>query len=203
MMCMLVFFFLMIRRPPRSTQSRSSAASDVYKRQAGNIVKDGSNNIRIGWFGKQFNGCVDISTTTEERFQIQNTSVGMWPAKIGKLAMRKINHEERKVDCIGDGSLFDGHEVLHAPELFSVAEVELDLEAQAIVVNQGIVCEFEITAEKHRMCADATLQIGFDQDHDCLLYTSDAADDLLCVDLGGPRIIKKKNKNKRNFITNQ
>src|SRR5450756_1357139 len=25
----------MIRRPPRSTQSRSSAASDVYKRQAG------------------------------------------------------------------------------------------------------------------------------------------------------------------------
>ena len=30
----------------------------------------------------------------------------------------------------------------------------------------------------------------------CLLYTSDAADDLLCVDLGGRRIIKKKNKHK-------
>ena len=27
----------------------------------------------------------------------------------------------------------------------------------------------------------------------CLLYTSDAADDLLCVDLGGRRIIKQKN----------
>ena len=26
----------------------------------------------------------------------------------------------------------------------------------------------------------------------CLLYTSDAADDLLCVDVGGRRIIKKK-----------
>ncbi len=26
----------------------------------------------------------------------------------------------------------------------------------------------------------------------CLLYTSDAADDLLCADLGGRRIIKKK-----------
>ena len=26
----------------------------------------------------------------------------------------------------------------------------------------------------------------------CLLYTSDAADDLLCVDLGGRRSIKKK-----------
>ena len=29
----MLSFFLMIRRPPRSTQSRSSAASDVYKRQ--------------------------------------------------------------------------------------------------------------------------------------------------------------------------
>ena len=32
----------------------------------------------------------------------------------------------------------------------------------------------------------------------CLLYTSDAADDLLCVDLGGRRIIKKKNNKKQN-----
>ena len=31
----------------------------------------------------------------------------------------------------------------------------------------------------------------------CLLYTSDAADDLLCVDLGGRRILQKKNPNKR------
>ena len=31
-----------------------------------------------------------------------------------------------------------------------------------------------------------------DCDKACLLYTSDAADDLLCVDLGGRRIIKKK-----------
>ena len=29
----------------------------------------------------------------------------------------------------------------------------------------------------------------------CLLYTSDAADDLPCVDLGGRRVIKKKNNN--------
>ena len=31
----------------------------------------------------------------------------------------------------------------------------------------------------------------------CLLYTSDAADDLLCVDLGGRRVIKKKKSNKK------
>ena len=32
----------------------------------------------------------------------------------------------------------------------------------------------------------------------CLLYTSDAADDLLCVDLCGRRIIKKKKKTNNN-----
>mgnify|MGYP002681699144 CR=1 FL=1 len=34
----------------------------------------------------------------------------------------------------------------------------------------------------------------------CLLYTSDAADDLLCVDLGGRRIIKKKKTNNKTSI---
>src|SRR5680860_1892254 len=35
----------------------------------------------------------------------------------------------------------------------------------------------------------------------CLLYTSDAADDLLCVDLGGRRIIKKKTNKKSTNTT--
>ena len=35
----------------------------------------------------------------------------------------------------------------------------------------------------------------------CLLYTSDAADDLLCVDLGGRRIIKKKNNDTTTIAT--
>ena len=40
--------------------------------------------------------------------------------------------------------------------------------------------------------------VGEQEVGDCLLYTSDAADDLLCVDLGGGRSIKKKNKQKSN-----
>ena len=39
---MSFFFFLMLRRPPISTQSRSSAASDVYKRQLQGLIKPGS-----------------------------------------------------------------------------------------------------------------------------------------------------------------
>ena len=41
------FFFLMIRRPPRSTLDRSSAASDVYKRQA--FVLSLARNAAIGF----------------------------------------------------------------------------------------------------------------------------------------------------------
>ena len=41
--------------------------------------------------------------------------------------------------------------------------------------------------------ANVTARIsGSGEVSNCLLYTSDAADDLLCVDLGGRRIIKKK-----------
>src|SRR5450756_2540233 len=36
----------MIRRPPRSTQSRSSAASDVYKRQDVTYLKERRANVR-------------------------------------------------------------------------------------------------------------------------------------------------------------
>ena len=41
------FFFLMIRRPPRSTLDRSSAASDVYKRQAANYFRTGCTPITL------------------------------------------------------------------------------------------------------------------------------------------------------------
>src|SRR5450756_3257510 len=50
----------MIRRPPRSTQSRSSAASDVYKRQPANhqtisgpdnwvILNNGADRVSASW----------------------------------------------------------------------------------------------------------------------------------------------------------
>ena len=39
-----------------------------------------------------------------------------------------------------------------------------------------------------------TVSVKIGYKYFCLLYTSDAADELLCVDLGGRRIIKEKNK---------
>ena len=50
--------------------------------------------------------------------------------------------------------------------------------------NDNVVLVASIPASEMEMSAE---------DQACLLYTSDAADDLLCVDLGGRRLIKKKN----------
>ena len=46
-----MFFFLMIRRPPRSTLDRSSAASDVYKRQEGAPVRRAEGDQRADALG--------------------------------------------------------------------------------------------------------------------------------------------------------
>ena len=43
-----MFFFLMIRRPPRSTLDRSSAASDVYKRQLQRPERDSVGGGPVG-----------------------------------------------------------------------------------------------------------------------------------------------------------
>src|SRR5680860_183439 len=48
------------------------------------------------------------------------------------------------------------------------------------------------TVTLQRMFYDLGSPDWLDYGATCLLYTSDAADDLLCVDLGGRRIIKKK-----------
>eukprot|EP00657_Telonema_sp_P-1_P012086 TRINITY_DN8328_c0_g1_i1.p2 TRINITY_DN8328_c0_g1~~TRINITY_DN8328_c0_g1_i1.p2 ORF type:complete len:108 (-),score=24.62 TRINITY_DN8328_c0_g1_i1:40-363(-) len=47
--------------------------------------------------------------------------------------------------------------------------------------------------------ANVHVDLTLDKKSTCLLYTSDAADDLLCVDLGGRRIIKKKKKENVNI----
>src|SRR5450756_1472568 len=57
----------MIRRPPRSTQSRSSAASDVYKRQAFKYLFHSLR--RAGGRGEVWRGYVDVDKVHEWRIK--------------------------------------------------------------------------------------------------------------------------------------
>src|SRR5450756_573385 len=126
----------MIRRPPRSTQSRSSAASDVYKRQ---IVVDDD---------------IDVSNLEEL----------MW-------AVCSRSDPATSIDFIRN--------------------------AWSTPLDPSIPPERKAKGDftNSRAIIDACRPFHWkDQYPICLLYTSDAADDLLCVDLGGRRIIKKKKK---------
>ena len=79
---------------------------------------------------------------------------------------------------------FDAHGRLRLPLLF-----------WCVLLLQARTWVLFLMAGASRQQGDAILNL-FYPDHErfwlCLLYTSDAADDLLCVDLGGRRIIKKK-----------
>ena len=77
----------------------------------------------------------------------------------------------------------------------------LSLDLSTIVpsnLRQRVIVRFFLTPARH--CLRFWTR---DFSRTCLLYTSDAADDLLCVDLGGRRIIKKKKKNKKKKKTNK
>ena len=56
----------------------------------------------------------------------------------------------------------------------------------------AVSLEVKFPEPSHSAIREAVPPEMVTEDRSCLLYTSDAADDLLCVDLGGRRIIKKK-----------
>src|SRR5450756_3119724 len=101
----------MIRRPPRSTQRRSSAASDVYKRQ--------------------------VLPPAERALSFAEVETGY--------SREDLRRETARCLECGCSALF--------------------------------TCDLRRHATEYG--ADVQTFMG------CLLYTSDAADDLLCVDLGG------------------
>src|SRR5680860_843844 len=86
----------------------------------------------------------------------------------------------RTTDVTGDISLPDGVEMVMPGD-----NVTLDVKLiNTIAMEKGL--RFAIREGGRTIGAGQVTEII-----DCLLYTSDAADDLLCVDLGGRRIIKK------------
>ena len=75
--------------------------------------------------------------------------------------------EQGQVRRIGDSAWHGVHEVFQAPMLFGVTEVELDLETEAVVVNQRVVGQLQVAAEQDDMRPGARrLQGSLDDDHD-------------------------------------
>src|SRR5450756_3152886 len=88
------------------------------------------------------------------------------------------------------------HEITERSEHFSRQDKPI-AEAIEFFKERGDQYKVEILSEIPATTVSLYTQGSFtDLCRGCLLYTSDAADDLLCVDLGGRRIIKKKKKKK-------
>ena len=87
-------FFLMIRRPPRSTLDRSSAASDVYKRQHvehdGDIeVKFRSSTQKVEFHVRLVDGVLQTSAVSYTHLRAHETVLDL----VCSLLLEKKNNE--------------------------------------------------------------------------------------------------------------
>ena len=82
-------FFLRIRRPPRSTQSRSSAASDVYKRQEKNKSKE----LKAQ---KEYEAAVELGKKMEELNVVIYAKAGDGGRLFGSITSKDIAEQIKK-----------------------------------------------------------------------------------------------------------
>src|SRR5665648_852387 len=159
----------MIRRPPRSTLSSSSAASDVYKRQAYNdTLSDGN-----------YTNLID-SASVKPLININYSS----PVEYGSSSNLTINisgyHNSSYIvykngTNIANGSYLDGVSF----------NVSVNTSVRTIW-NYTVWANDSFDYNTNSTTVWVTI---IDTTPPCLLYTSDAADEEDSVDLGGRRII--------------
>ena len=188
------FFFLMIRRPPRSTQSRSSAASDVYKRQALKVPhktckKKGlpAQTILICAIVGGLTASLLSTVPLVDAAPVYDYDNGSWTDlysdNTGTSARSQANVDtsDGKLKLTNSGGGFI------APFYTTgyVRTTSIGAEAGVKIARWGTVT---LTRE---LPPDTSITVQVldegNQIYPCLLYTSDAADAIPCVDLGRRR----------------
>ena len=98
--------------------------------------------------------------------------------------MDHVHHEQRYVGRIVHGCRLDIHEVLQAPLWLGVSDIELDLEAQAVIIDQLRVTQIQIAAKEHDMGAFVGREVRFHDDDDMKRLSKLCAHHLGLVDVG-------------------
>src|SRR5450756_2532594 len=101
----------------------------------------------------------------------------------------KVRRGERLTESDGV-ALFRSPDLLAVGYMANLVRERLHGNVTFFNVNRHIN-PTDVCVASCRLCAFGK-RVRDPKAYTCLLYTSDAADDLLCVDLGGRRIIKKK-----------
>src|SRR5450756_2249357 len=197
----------MIRRPPRSTQSRSSAASDVYKRQSYDLRDHGKvtpvrsqDNFSTCWIHSamaSLDSCLlpgalfdfsenNLANHMGSRLDFEGRSdarlsTAYFARWDGPVLERADPYPRKGRSPEGLRPVRHVQEVLYLPDRRT--PLDNDVLKWAVSTYGGVdtAMAFEASYDNSHTFAYYSTT--------CLLYTSDAADDLLCVDLGGRRIL--------------
>src|SRR5665811_1568120 len=189
----------MIRRPPRSTRVRSSAASDVYKRQElvwtaqaaigqGTIpvkfvVADGSPEL----FGTYATNKTYNRPTKEQQYE-DLAPIWILSPERGKVfpagAPVVANGESCAFEATTQWELKKGGVIVKSGSTMASSGCPIRGTWQ---VNLGVLAPGSYTFRMFEvsMKDGQSLVAETSKPFTCLLYTSDAADDLTRVDLGG------------------
>ena len=141
--------------------------------------------MRFGDFGKQFNCFGKIAPRTELGFEIKYTQVRVMDAIRFKQNVRAIDHEKREVDGIGNGMGGDRPKIAQAPMLLGIPEIELNLEAETVIVDDLFSRQRQVSREENDMGVFASQSMGFDDNDNIedvrIIFMVELA--LICVDL--------------------
>ena len=80
-------------------------------------------------------------------FQVKNAKIRMGCAEMAQQELAHQNEEQGEISGIGHRRLVGVHKVFQAPELFGITKIEFDLETQAVVVDQLVISQFEVTTK--------------------------------------------------------
>ena len=130
-----------------------------------NRGEDAFQQNRLRLFREQFYGFFDVFGTSTVRFQIKHADRRMARTPVLQQPFGQVDHEQRQIGGIRHGSWMGVHEVLQPPVLFSIAEIELNLEAQPIIIDQRGPRQRQITAKEQHMRLRLRVQIRFDDHH--------------------------------------
>ena len=85
--------------------------------------------------GKGFKYFVHVTVGAEVVFEIDDAEVRVLLAMGGEQNGGQVDHEEGQVDGVGDRHIRDIHKVFETPILLGITEIELNLEAQTVVIG--------------------------------------------------------------------
>ena len=104
--------------------------------ESGHVVKHLGHHHRFWLLRKQFSCLAHRRVPSEVRFQVEDAQRRMVVSDRCQEAMGAVDHAHRDGRCMVHSRLLHVHTILHPPILRGTTEVQLDLKAKAVIIDQ-------------------------------------------------------------------